>query len=96
MERKGEIFTYENCGRLWAYVPHFSQPGSHVYGYAFGELLTQKSVCSARLPGSRVSRAALPGAFAFGSHQECRGTARSFRTRREKRRIFGTTELPLA
>jgi oligoendopeptidase F len=37
---EGEIFTYENCGRLWSYVPHFHSP-FYVYGYAFGELLTQ-------------------------------------------------------
>jgi oligoendopeptidase F len=37
---EGEIFTYENCGHLWAYVPHFHSP-FYVYGYAFGELLTQ-------------------------------------------------------
>jgi oligoendopeptidase F len=37
---EGEIFTYENCDRLWAYVPHFHSP-FYVYGYAFGELLTQ-------------------------------------------------------
>ena len=38
--KQGEIFTYENCERLWAYVPHFHSP-FYVYGYAFGELLTQ-------------------------------------------------------
>jgi oligoendopeptidase F len=37
---EGEIFTYENSGHLWAYVPHFHSP-FYVYGYAFGELLTQ-------------------------------------------------------
>lgn len=36
----GEIFTYENSNHLWAYVPHFHSP-FYVYGYAFGELLTQ-------------------------------------------------------
>ncbi len=38
--KEGEVFTYENCDRLWAYVPHFHSP-FYVYGYAFGELLTQ-------------------------------------------------------
>ena len=37
---EGEIFTYKNCDRLWAYIPHFHSP-FYVYGYAFGELLTQ-------------------------------------------------------
>jgi oligoendopeptidase F len=36
----GEVFTYENTGHLWAYISHFHRP-FYVYGYAFGELLTQ-------------------------------------------------------
>ncbi len=36
----GEIFIYENMDRMWAYIPHFHRP-FYVYGYAFGELLTQ-------------------------------------------------------
>lgn len=38
--KDGEIFTYENSNHLWAYIPHFHNP-FYVYGYAFGELLTQ-------------------------------------------------------
>jgi oligoendopeptidase F len=38
--QEGEIFTYENSEHLWSYVPHFHSP-FYVYGYAFGELLTQ-------------------------------------------------------
>ena len=36
----GEVFTYENSEHLWTYVSHFQRP-FYVYGYAFGELLTQ-------------------------------------------------------
>jgi oligoendopeptidase F len=36
----GDVFTYENCDSLWSYIPHFHTP-FYVYGYAFGELLTQ-------------------------------------------------------
>ena len=38
--KEGDIFTYENSDRLWAYISHFHSP-FYVYGYAFGELLTQ-------------------------------------------------------
>lgn len=38
--RDGEIFTYENAEHLWSYVGHFHRP-FYVYGYAFGQLLTE-------------------------------------------------------
>jgi len=38
--KDGEVFTYENTEHLWTYVSHFHRP-FYVYGYAFGELLTQ-------------------------------------------------------
>ncbi|MDP3963983.1 MAG: M3 family metallopeptidase [bacterium] len=36
----GDVFTYENAEHLWTYVSHFHR-SFYVYGYAFGELLTQ-------------------------------------------------------
>jgi len=41
----GEVFTYENADHLWAYISHFHKP-FYVYGYAFGELLTQSLYAS--------------------------------------------------
>lgn len=38
--QEGEIFHYTNANRLWTYVGHFHNP-FYVYGYAFGELVTQ-------------------------------------------------------
>lgn len=37
---EGEVFTYEDSEHLWSYISHFHRP-FYVYGYAFGELLTQ-------------------------------------------------------
>ncbi len=37
---EGEVFDYEDANHLWAYISHFHRP-FYVYGYAFGELLTQ-------------------------------------------------------
>ncbi|MEK7498296.1 MAG: M3 family metallopeptidase, partial [Patescibacteria group bacterium] len=36
----GDVFTYEDAEHLWSYISHFHRP-FYVYGYAFGELLTQ-------------------------------------------------------
>ena len=36
----GDIFEYKNMDNLWSYVTHFTSP-FYVYGYAFGEVLTQ-------------------------------------------------------
>jgi oligoendopeptidase F len=49
---EGEVFTYENTGHLWAYIPHFHSP-FYVYGYAFGELLTQSLYAQRRRLGDR-------------------------------------------
>jgi oligoendopeptidase F len=38
--KDGDVFTYENIDSLWTYISHFHNP-FYVYGYAFGELLTQ-------------------------------------------------------
>ena len=49
---EGEVFTYENASHLWAYVSHFHRP-FYVYGYAFGELLTQSLYAQQSHLGSR-------------------------------------------
>ena len=38
--KNGEVFTYEEMENLWSYISHFHR-SFYVYGYAFGELLTQ-------------------------------------------------------
>jgi oligoendopeptidase F len=49
---EGEIFVYDNFDHLWAYIPHFHSP-FYVYGYAFGELLTQSLFAQRQRLGSR-------------------------------------------
>ena len=49
---EGEVFTYENANHLWAYISHFHRP-FYVYGYAFGELLTQSLYAQRQRLGER-------------------------------------------
>jgi len=42
--------VYDNFDHLWAYIPHFHSP-FYVYGYAFGELLTQSLFAQRRRLG---------------------------------------------
>ena len=48
----GEVFTFEDTSHLWSYVSHFHRP-FYVYGYAFGELLTQSLYAQQPRLGSR-------------------------------------------
>lgn len=50
--KEGEIFVYDNFDHLWAYIPHFHSP-FYVYGYAFGELLTQSLFAQRQRLGSK-------------------------------------------
>jgi oligoendopeptidase F len=50
--QEGDIFTYENSEHLWAYIAHFHSP-FYVYGYAFGELLTQSLFAQRRRLGAK-------------------------------------------
>jgi oligoendopeptidase F len=49
---EGEVFTYENTEHLWSYIGHFHSP-FYVYGYAFGELLTQSLFAARERLGAR-------------------------------------------
>ncbi|MBI5420906.1 MAG: M3 family oligoendopeptidase [Parcubacteria group bacterium] len=48
----GDVFTYENADHLWSYISHFHRP-FYVYGYAFGELLTQSLYAKQAVIGDR-------------------------------------------
>jgi oligoendopeptidase F len=49
---EGDVFTYENTSHLWSYISHFHRP-FYVYGYAFGELLTQSLYAQRQRLGAR-------------------------------------------
>ncbi|PSH03422.1 MAG: hypothetical protein CXZ00_12335 [Acidobacteria bacterium] len=49
---EGDVFTYENINHLWSYISHFHSP-FYVYGYAFGELLTQSLYAQRSALGER-------------------------------------------
>jgi len=49
---EGDVFTYENINHLWSYISHFHRP-FYVYGYAFGELLTQSLYAQRSVLGGR-------------------------------------------
>ena len=49
---EGDVFTFENTEHLWAYIGHFHRP-FYVYGYAFGELLTQSLFAQKQHLGAR-------------------------------------------
>ena len=73
--KEGEIFTYENSEHLWAYIPHFHSP-FYVYGYAFGELLTQSLFAQRQRLGAKFEPLYLD-LLRSGVHQGRSGTART-------------------
>lgn len=48
----GDAFVYENMDLLWSYIPHFHRP-FYVYGYAFGEFLTQSLYAQRKALGDK-------------------------------------------
>jgi oligoendopeptidase F len=49
---EGDVFTYAHAEHQWAYISHFHSP-FYVYGYTFGELLTQSLYAKQKDLGDR-------------------------------------------